>query len=91
MSGAAGRIALPVAGDDAAAKSVVMRLVEGIGFDAVDAGTIDESWRQQPGSPAYTMDFDREKLAAALGEAKQERTDEWRATPQSPGTYESPR
>jgi predicted dinucleotide-binding enzyme len=90
-AGAAGRIALPVAGDDAAAKAVVMGLVDEIGFDAVDAGTIDESWRQQPGTPAYGMDFDRAKLVAALGEAKHERTDEWRATQNSPGTYDSPR
>jgi 8-hydroxy-5-deazaflavin:NADPH oxidoreductase len=30
-----------------------MQLVEDIGFDAVDAGTIKQSWRQQPGSPGY--------------------------------------
>lgn len=90
-AGSPGRIALPVAGDDAAAKAIVMRLVDEIGFDAVDAGTIDESWRQQPGTPAYGMDFDRAKLVAALGESKHERTDEWRATEKSPGTYDSPR
>ena len=35
--GTPGRIALPVAGDDAKAKAVVMRLIDEIGFDAVDA------------------------------------------------------
>jgi 8-hydroxy-5-deazaflavin:NADPH oxidoreductase len=40
------RIALPVAGDDAAAKAVVMRLVDEIGFDPLDAGGLDQSWRQ---------------------------------------------
>jgi predicted dinucleotide-binding enzyme len=49
-AGAPGRIALPVAGDDAAAKGVVLRLVGELGFDAVDAGGLDDSWRQQPGS-----------------------------------------
>jgi 8-hydroxy-5-deazaflavin:NADPH oxidoreductase len=47
----AGRVALAVAGDDAPAKAAVMRLVEEIGFEAVDAGTIEQSWRQQPGFP----------------------------------------
>ena len=41
--GAPGRIALPVAGDDAAAKAVVLKLVDALGFDAVDAGGLDES------------------------------------------------
>ncbi len=36
--GAAGRIALPVAGDDPRAKEVVIRLVEELGFDGLDAG-----------------------------------------------------
>jgi predicted dinucleotide-binding enzyme len=57
-AGAPGRIALPVAGDDHAAKTVVLKLVEELGFDGVDAGGLDESWRQQPGTPVYTKDFD---------------------------------
>jgi 8-hydroxy-5-deazaflavin:NADPH oxidoreductase len=44
--GSRGRIALPVAGDNARAKAVVMELVHDMGFDAVDAGGLDESWRQ---------------------------------------------
>ncbi len=76
--GAAGRNALPVAGDDPKAKSLVMQLVEEIGFDAVDAGTIDESWRQQPGSPVYGPDEDANGVRRALSQAKPERTAEWR-------------
>ena len=57
-AGTPGRIALPVAGDDAAAKKVVLELVDALGFDAIDAGGLDESWRQQPGSPVYTKDYD---------------------------------
>jgi hypothetical protein len=53
-AGAPGRIALPVAGDDDAAKTVVLKLVGELGFDGVDAGGLDESWRQQPGTPVYT-------------------------------------
>jgi len=89
-AGAAGRIALPVAGDDAAAKAVVMHLLDEIGFDFVDAGTLAESWRQQPASPVYLLDADLAGTRHALQEAHQERTPEFTATPQSPGTYESP-
>jgi len=89
-AGTAGRIALPSAGDDAAAKATIMQLVDAIGFDAVDAGTIDESWRQQPGSPVYTKDFDAEGVKRALAEAKPGRPVAWRATPKSPGTFENP-
>ncbi|MDG4804185.1 NAD(P)-binding domain-containing protein [Micromonospora sp. WMMD980] len=68
-AGTAGRIALPVAGDDADAKQVVMGIVDELGFDPVDAGTLDESWRQQPDTPVYGADRDadgvREGLAAA--------------------------
>ncbi|MFD6611029.1 NADPH-dependent F420 reductase [Micromonospora chalcea] len=68
-AGTAGRIALPVAGDDADAKRIVMGLVDDLGFDPVDAGTLDESWRQQPDTPVYGTDRDadgvREGLAAA--------------------------
>jgi 8-hydroxy-5-deazaflavin:NADPH oxidoreductase len=88
--GTPGRIALPVAGDDAAAKAVVMRLVDEIGFDPVDAGGLDESWRQQPGSPVYTEDFDAAGVREALAKASPERTAEWRATAKSPGTYAAP-
>src|SRR5258708_16194235 len=56
-AGASGRIALPVAGDDDAAKTVVLKLVEELGFDGVDAGGLDGSSRQQPPTPVYTHDF----------------------------------
>jgi 8-hydroxy-5-deazaflavin:NADPH oxidoreductase len=44
-------MALPVAGDDKRAKDVVIRLLDELGFDGVDAGRLDESWRPQPGTP----------------------------------------
>jgi predicted dinucleotide-binding enzyme len=77
--GAAGRIALPVAGDDHRAKEVVIRLLDELGFDGVDAGTLDESWRQQPGTPVYGTDFDAAGVAKALAEAKPERPANFRA------------
>jgi len=68
-AGSPGRIALPVAGDDAASKALVMRLVDDLGFDPVDAGDLDGSWRQQPGSPVYAKDYDAEGVRRALAEA----------------------
>jgi predicted dinucleotide-binding enzyme len=88
--GTAGRIALSVAGDDAAAKDIVLKLVDELGFDGVDAGGLDESWRQQPGTPVYTNDFDAEGVRRALSEAKRDRTPEWRATASSPGSFAAP-
>jgi predicted dinucleotide-binding enzyme len=88
--GTPGRIALPLAGDDDKAKAVVMRLIDELGFDAVDAGSLDESWRQQPGMPVYTKDLDAEGVRRALAAAKRERTPEWRATTKSPGSFTAP-
>jgi predicted dinucleotide-binding enzyme len=88
--GTPGRIALPIAGDDQEAKAIVLRLVDDLGFDPVDAGGLDESWRQQPGTPVYTKDFDAEGVRRALSEAKKQRTPEWRATINSPGSFTAP-
>jgi 8-hydroxy-5-deazaflavin:NADPH oxidoreductase len=85
-AGSPGRIALPVSGDDEHAKETVMRLVNQLGFDAVDAGGLDESWRQQPGTPVYGTDFDADGVRLALSQANKERTPKWRATENSPGT-----
>lgn len=82
-AGSAGRIALPVAGDDKAAKAVVVRLLDQLGFDAVDAGGLDESWRQQPGTPVYGTDLDADGVRRALSQASRERTPQWRAAPGS--------
>jgi predicted dinucleotide-binding enzyme len=78
-AGTPGRIALPVAGDDERAKSVVLGLIDELGFDGVDAGGIDDSWRQQPGTPVYGTDLDADGVRGALENASQERKPEWRA------------
>jgi predicted dinucleotide-binding enzyme len=88
--GTQGRIALPVAGDDQRSKEVVMRLVDGLGFEPVDAGRLDDSWRQQPSTPVYATDYDAEGVRRALAEASPERLREWRATPNSPGDFARP-
>ena len=89
-AGSRGRIALPVAGDDNHAKESVIRLVDQLGFDAIDAGGLDESWRQQPGTPVYATDFDAEGVRRALAQASQERRPKWQATENSPGTFAHP-
>lgn len=89
-AGTAGRIALPVAGNDSQAKDIVMKLIDQLGFDAVDAGGLDDSWRQQPGTPVYTADLDASGVREALAQATPGRKREWRATPSSPGTFTEP-
>jgi predicted dinucleotide-binding enzyme len=76
--GTAGRIALPVAGDSPEARAKVLRLVDELGFDPVDAGSIEESWRQQPGSPCYTQDLEAPQLKEALVAADRSRIPEYR-------------
>ncbi len=88
--GSDGRIALPVAGDSERAKATVMELVDELGFDPVDAGSIDESWRQQPGTAVYTADLDADALRRALAGANPERPEEFRGTERSPGTFAEP-
>ena len=73
------RIALPVAGDDAAGKQIVFGLVNELGFDPVDGGTLAESWRQQPGTPVYGTDLDADGAIRALAAASPERPDAFRA------------
>src|SRR3954462_11803532 len=78
-AGTPGRIALPVAGDDERSKASVLKLVDELGFDGVDTGGLDESWRQQPGTPVYAADFDAAGVREALSKASKERKAEWRA------------
>lgn len=73
-----GRIALPVAGQDGPSKQVVFELVNQLGFDPVDGGTIEQSWRQQPGTPVYGKDYGVAEAVAALAAAPVERPAEFR-------------
>jgi hypothetical protein len=84
------RIALPVTGDDSRAKAVVMKLIDELGFDPVDGGGLDESWRQQPGTPVYTQDFNAEGVRRGLQGASQRRPPQFQATEKSPGTFATP-
>ena len=89
-AGTPGRIALAVAGDEAGPKAVAMQLIEVLGFDPVDSGAIADSWRQQPGTPGYLADLPVEGVRQALAAASHDRGPSWRATPDSPGTFDSP-
>jgi predicted dinucleotide-binding enzyme len=82
--GAADRFALPVAGDDPRAKDIIIRLLDELGFDGVDAGPLDESWRQQPGTPVYGPNLDADGVRRALAEAKPERQAALRGTAGTP-------
>jgi predicted dinucleotide-binding enzyme len=78
-SGTKGRIALPVAGDSLDAKAPVLRLVDELGFDPVDGGDLDNSWRQQTGAPAYCQDLEATALRRALAEADRSQVAKYRA------------
>jgi 8-hydroxy-5-deazaflavin:NADPH oxidoreductase len=77
--GTRGRIALSVYGDSSDAKAAVLRLVDDLGFDPIDGGVLDDSWRQQTGTPAYCRDLEAAALLRALAEADRSRIAEYRA------------
>ncbi|GHE11207.1 NADPH-dependent F420 reductase [Streptomyces alanosinicus] len=72
------RLALPVAGDDDRAKRAVRALIDELGFDTVDSGGIDDSWRQQPGTPVYGLRAGADEVRKALTDASPERPADFR-------------
>lgn len=68
-AGGPGRVALSVAGNEEEHKKTVINLIDEIGFDVIDGGLLSESWRQQPGEPAYCQDLNKEMLQFALQQA----------------------
>ncbi|WP_223251764.1 NADPH-dependent F420 reductase [Bacillus atrophaeus] len=67
------RIAMAVSGDDTSQKQVVIDVVSELGFDAVDSGSLSDSWRQQPGTPAYCTELTKDELTKALKKANKEK------------------
>jgi len=63
------RIAVSIAGDNQHAKQVIAGIANELGFDVVDAGSLADSWRQQPGTPAYCTDLTAVELTEALDDA----------------------
>jgi 8-hydroxy-5-deazaflavin:NADPH oxidoreductase len=85
------RVALSVAGDDAKAKQLVQDVIRELGFDAIDGGTLAESWRQQPGTPAYCKDLNATQLEAALASASKREVENYRnAADRAAAPYLSP-
>lgn len=68
--GAADRVALPIAGDDAEAKALVAELQEQFGFDSVDVGALAEGWRFERDRPAYCTLLNTAELKKALAETQ---------------------
>jgi len=66
------RLALPVAGDDKQSKDLVAALIDDSGFDSLDYGTLQDSWRQQPGSPVYCTDLNLAQLKKSIVKAQRE-------------------
>ena len=64
--GTPGRRAIPIAGDDPAAKATVAGLIDQIGFDAYDAGSLADGRRFDPGTPLFNVALTRDEVAAAL-------------------------
>lgn len=64
--GAPDRLAMAVAGDDPAAVTEVMQLVDRLGFDAVDAGSLTAGLALQPKRPAFGASHRADQLAALL-------------------------
>lgn len=68
--GTRNRRALAIAGNDPIAKARVAELIDGFGFDVVDAGPLAESWRIQPGTPGYVQRLNADELTGALASAR---------------------
>jgi predicted dinucleotide-binding enzyme len=64
--GAAGRLAIPLAGDDLPAKEIVSGLIDDMGFDPVDAGTLADGRDQQPGTAVYDRPLEAEGVRTVL-------------------------
>lgn len=66
------RIALPISGDNKHAKNVIAKLLNSTGFDVLDIGSLNDSWRQQPGSPFYCTDLTLSQLKRNIQKAQKE-------------------
>lgn len=72
-AGSSSRIAIPVAGGDTGAETIAQDLVEDTGFIALASGPLEDSWRQQPGTPAYCTELTLPELKLALKAADKSR------------------
>ena len=70
--GTASRLALPIAGDEKQSKDLVSILVDDSGFDSLDYGSLQDSWKQQPGSPVYCTDLTLPQLKKSIEKTRRE-------------------
>lgn len=80
-AGAPDRNTLIIAGDDATTKKTAANFLDAIGYDAVDSGSLADSWRYERDQPAYasayvvngdfshTVPADAAKLTSLLAQA----------------------
>jgi predicted dinucleotide-binding enzyme len=68
--GKPGRLAMAAAGDDRAAVTEVLQLIDGLGFDAVDAGGLQAGLALQPDGPVFGAGHHAEELSRFLGPAR---------------------
>lgn len=66
------RRALPVAANDEQAKALVMRFIDDLGFDPVDAGALAESWRFERDKPVYCVPLTKATMIEGLAAAKRD-------------------
>ena len=59
-----------MAGDDTEAKATVAALIDELGFDVVDVGLLDDSWRIEPSTPGYGPRLDEKEMRDALAAAR---------------------
>lgn len=72
-AGSPNRIAIPIAADRDIDRMVSMKLVQDTGFDAFDTGSLADSWRQQPGAPAYCTDLTLNEIQMVIDTAEKQR------------------
>ena len=65
--GAPDRLAMAAAGDDPDAVAAVMQLIDRLGFDAVDAGSLDAGVALQPSGPVFGTSYSADELSRLLG------------------------
>ena len=65
--GAPDRLAMAAAGDDPDAVAAVMQLIDRLGFDAVDAGSLDDGVALQPSGPVFGTSYSADELSRLLG------------------------
>jgi hypothetical protein len=68
-AGSENRRALPIAGNDADSKARVTAFLDELGFDAVDVGLLEDSWRVERDRPAYVVRSNADELRDRVAEA----------------------